>query len=130
MLLLGHFNFILDYPEHLTKSAYVRPLKSNLPWLSNGWILPTADFPLLRLKVTHWIYITVHTPLTVHLLWCYFFNYKSDIVPVLITSNKQLPKREWRSGLSKLNEKAEILSQCDFVESEEDQQSGLKYLGS
>lgn len=60
-----------------------------------------------------------------------FFNYKSDIVPVLInTSNKQLPKREWRSGLSKLNQKAEILSQCDFVESEEDQQSGLKYLGS
>lgn len=59
-----------------------------------------------------------------------FFNYKSDIVPVLITSNKQLPKREWRSGLSKLYQKAEILSQCDFVESEEDQQSGLKYLGS
>lgn len=59
-----------------------------------------------------------------------FFNYKSDIVPVLITSNKQLPKREWRSGLSKLNQKAEILIQCDFVESEEDQQSGLKYLGS
>lgn len=59
-----------------------------------------------------------------------FFNYKSDIVPVLITSNKQLPKREWRSGLSKLNQKAEIGSQCDFVESEEDQQSGLKYLGS
>lgn len=59
-----------------------------------------------------------------------FFNYKSDIVPVLITSNKQLPKREWRSGLSKLHQKAEILSQCDFVESEEDQQSGLKYLGS
>lgn len=59
-----------------------------------------------------------------------FFNYKSDIVPVLITSNKQLPKREWRSGLSKLNQKAEILRQCDFVESEEDQQSGLKYLGS
>lgn len=73
-----------------------------------------------------------HSPQSTHctFIMMLFFNYKSDIVPVLITSNTQLPKREWRSGLSKLNEKAEILSQCDFVESEEDQQSGLKYLGS